>query len=350
MSFFTVAWKHKRDGGPAVILLDQLKLPLDEVYRDFTSVEQVADAIRTMVVRGAPAIGITAAMGVALAACTTEADDGVQLLAKLDPAIELLAATRPTAVNLFWALERMRGRAQREAPQGVDAMRAALIEEAQMILDEDVAACRAMGRLGAELVPQGAGVLTHCNAGALATGGYGTALGVIRAAHEAGKAIHVFSDETRPYLQGSRLTVWELMQDKIPVTLLCDNTAGAMMARGKIGLVVVGADRIAANGDTANKIGTYSLAVLAAHHGIPFLVAAPTSTIDLSLQSGEQIPIERRSAEEVIKINGQYIAPPDADAAHLAFDVTPAALITAIVTERGLARPPNEETLAAIMG
>jgi methylthioribose-1-phosphate isomerase len=344
MSFETVAWRDNR-----VVLLDQLRLPAEEIYREYDSVEGVAEAIRTMVVRGAPAIGVTAALGVALGAVRSRAASSADLVRDVEAACDLIARTRPTAVNLFWALERMRGVARTEGARlAPAALRARLVEEALAIRDEDLAACRAIGRFGADLVPDGARVLTHCNAGGLATAGYGTALGVVRGAVEQGKRVAVLADETRPFLQGARLTAWELHQDAIPVTLITDNMAGHLMARGEIDLCVVGADRIAANGDVANKIGTYSVAVLAHEHRLPFYVAAPLSTIDLSTPTGREIPIEERSVEEVVNFGGRRIAPAGVAAKHPAFDVTPARLVTAIVTERGVARPPFSESLRAL--
>jgi methylthioribose-1-phosphate isomerase len=337
MNIEPVRWAHDR-----LELLDQTVLPLREVVRDYTRWEDVADAIRTLVVRGAPAIGVTAAYGVVLAARESRATTFDALLADLETAIKGLAATRPTAVNLFWALERMRRTALALAGQPPDAVRARLLTEAEAIRTEDIAANRAMGAYGAELVPDGARILTHCNAGALATAGYGTALGVIRAAHERGKVALVWVDETRPVMQGSRLTAWEMVQEGIPHRLIPDVAAGSVMARGDVDLVVTGADRITANGDTANKIGTYSVAVLARHHEVPFYVAAPFSTIDPSLASGREIPIEERDGGEVRRIGTQQTAPDASPVYNPAFDVTPAELITAIITERGVFRPPYQ--------
>lgn len=329
-----------------LLLLDQSRLPAQEVWLELEDVAEVAAAIREMRVRGAPAIGVAAAFGVALAARASTARDMAAFRADLERAIALLRATRPTAVNLFWALERMRATAAACATP--DEARARLLAEAMAIQVQDVEANRRIGRLGAELIPDGATVLTHCNAGALATAGYGTALGVIRAAREAGKQVRVVADETRPLLQGARLTAWELMRDEIPVILIVDGAAGSLMRRGLVTCVVVGADRIAANGDVANKIGTYQLAVLAREHGIPFYVAAPTSTLDLSLASGDAIPIEERRPEEVTRIHGVPIAPAGVEVLNPAFDVTPAAYVTAIITERGVARPPYEMSLRAL--
>ena len=327
----TVQWTEA-----GVVMIDQRRLPREQIFLTCRSYLEVAEAIRSMAVRGAPAIGVAAAMGVAL---------GVQEGVDFETVCETLARTRPTAVNLFWAIDRMRRlRASLNGAAGSE-LRSRMIEEARQILAEDIAVCKAIGRHGAPLVPDGKSVLTHCNAGALATGGYGTALGVIRAAVESGKKIDVFADETRPFLQGSRLTVWELQQDQIPTTLITDNMAGHFLRSGRIGCVVVGADRIAANGDVANKIGTYSVAVLAKENGVPFYVAAPVSTFDLSIASGEAIPIEQRSPEEVTHVFGVPVAPENVSVANPAFDVTPARYVTAIVCERGVARPPFEESL-----
>jgi len=305
----------------------------------------VADAIRNMVVRGAPAIGVAAAMGIALGARDAEAGHVSELRRAFDQICEAMGETRPTAVNLFWAIRRMQQKFATCSELPVDQLRQALITEAQRMYVEDIAANEAMGRHGATLMPASGGVLTHCNAGALATCGYGTALGVIRAAVEAGKKIQVYADETRPFLQGSRLTAWELMKDGIPTTVISDNMAGAMMKQGKIGAVVVGADRIAANGDVANKIGTYTVAVLAKEHGIPFYVAAPFSTVDLETPDGSKIPIEQRSTREVTHIAGKAIAPDGVKVENPAFDVTPAKYVGAIITERGVARAPYEQSL-----
>ncbi|MBI4247104.1 MAG: S-methyl-5-thioribose-1-phosphate isomerase [Candidatus Rokubacteria bacterium] len=325
-------------------LLDQTRLPVEETTRDYERWEDVADAIRTLVVRGAPAIGVAAAFGVVLAARQSRATTFDALLPDLETAIKGLAATRPTAVNLFWALERMRKCALACRGQAVDAGRERLEAEARTILDEDVAANRAMGDHGAALVPANARILTHCNAGALATAGYGTALGVIRSAHAQGKVALVWVDETRPVMQGSRLTAWECVQEGIPHRLVADVVAASLMARRQVDLVVTGADRIAANGDTANKIGTYGLAVLARHHGVPFYVAAPVSTIDPALASGGDIPIEERDPAEVRRVAGHPTAPADSPVYNPAFDVTPAELITAIITERGVFRAPYRFT------
>jgi methylthioribose-1-phosphate isomerase len=321
-------------------LLDQTRLPAAEVERPCARWEEVADAIRTLVVRGAPAIGVAAAFGVALAARQSAARTFEGLLEDLEAAIRGLGATRPTAVNLFWALDRMRRVALASEPLSLDTIRARLLAEAETIREEDLRANRAMGDHGAALVPPGARILTHCNAGALATAGYGTALGVIRSAHALGKVALVWVDETRPVMQGSRLTAWECVREGIPHRLIADVAAASVMARGEVDLVVTGADRIAANGDTANKIGTYALAVLARHHGVPFYVAAPFSTIDPALPAGARIPIEERDAAEVRTVGGVATAPGDSPVHNPAFDVTPAALISAIITERGVFRPP----------
>lgn len=332
-----------------VVMIDQTKLPAEETYVTCRDYREVAIAIKDMVIRGAPAIGCAAAMGVAIGVLKA-ADEDIDT--QLDEICETLAATRPTAVNLFWAIDRMRALYRRLREQGValDEIRECLVGEALKILDEDIACNRTMGRHGSALLPASGTVMTHCNAGALATGGYGTALGVIRAAVESGRAVDVLANETRPFMQGSRLTVWELQQDDIPVTLLTDNMAGHMMQQGKVHAVVVGADRIASNGDVANKIGTYSVAVLAKENGIPFYVAAPTSTIDPALASGAEIPIEERSAEEVTQIRGQQIAPPQTAVCNPAFDVTPSRYVTAIITESGVAREPYRPSLAALLG
>ncbi|HMD20226.1 MAG TPA: S-methyl-5-thioribose-1-phosphate isomerase [Alloacidobacterium sp.] len=334
-----------------VRFLDQTKLPLEETYVLATSYQQVADVITTMVVRGAPAIGVSAAMGAALGVKQSSAATISELTNEFETICKTLAATRPTAVNLFWAIARMRERysALAEQPGATrESIAAALIEEAQLMYDEDIAACKTMGANGADLLPETGGVLTHCNAGALATCGYGTALGVIRAAVERGHAIHVYADETRPFLQGARLTAWELMHDGIPTTVLCDNMAASLMRQGKIRAVVVGADRIAANGDVANKIGTYSVAILAKEHGIPFYVAAPWSTIDLATATGDGIPIEQRAEIEVTHHAGKQLTPHGVGIENPAFDVTPAKYVTAIITERGVLRAPYNEALAEL--
>jgi methylthioribose-1-phosphate isomerase len=335
-----------------VVMIDQRRLPTEELYPVFSTYEEVAWAIKEMVVRGAPAIGVAAGMGIALGARDTQTEDPQAFELAFNQICEVLGATRPTAVNLFWAIERMRNfYAQLKADGATLAeIRAQLIDEANRMHDEDIAANRAMGRHGAELIPDGATVLTHCNAGALATAGYGTALGVIRAAVEAGKRVAVFADETRPFLQGARLTAWELHKDEIPVTLITDNMAGHFMKAGKIDCIVVGADRIAANGDVANKIGTYSVAVLAKENNIPFYVAAPISTLDLNTPSGEQIPIEERTPLEVTHIKEVQLAPTGVQIANPAFDVTPNRYVAAIITERGVARAPFGESLKRLAG
>ena len=343
MSFRTIEWRDD-----AVFMIDQTRLPMEELYQRYTDFSAVADAIKGMVVRGAPAIGVAAAMGIALGAREIIADTHESFYGQLEHVCQVLARTRPTAVNLFWAIGRMKSVALSLQGAPLEQIRQALKEEAIRIEQEDLAICKQIGCHGAALIPHGATVLTHCNAGGLATAGYGTALGVIRAAHEAGKQIAVFADETRPWLQGARLTTWELMKDKIPVTLIADNMAGFFMARGEITCCVVGADRIAANGDTANKIGTFSVAVLAREHGIPFYVAAPTSTLDLSLADGSQIPIEERPATEVTHIRGLPIAPEGVRVRNPSFDVTPAKYLTAIITEKGVARADFTRQLAAL--
>jgi methylthioribose-1-phosphate isomerase len=333
--------------GEALHLLDQRALPLEVRYEICRTAEETAIAIKTMVVRGAPAIGVAAAYGVALAAKRAH-QAGAPIEPALEAAHQILAASRPTAVNLFWALEQMRtARAAVQAASPADVVKA-LIAEATKILNEDVASCRAMGEFGASLFPSRARVLTHCNAGALATAGYGTALGVIRSAHRQGKIERVFADETRPVLQGARLTAWELVNDHIPTTLITDSMAGALMARGEINCVVVGADRIAANGDVINKIGTYTVAVLAREHTIPFYVAAPRSTFDLKTPSGDLVTIEERDPTEVLHFAGVRTAPMGVEVRNPAFDVTPAAFVTAIVCETGIARAPFTADLARL--
>ncbi len=330
-------------------MLDQRLLPTQEVWIDYSDYREVAEAIRTMVVRGAPAIGVAAAFGAAFGARDIYAASFTEFMAEFAQVCAHLAATRPTAVNLFWALERIQVCARSHADlAGID-LKERLIAEAVAIAVEDEERNRSLGRHGEPLIPAGARILTHCNAGALATAGYGTALGVIRAAVEAGKQVTVLADETRPWLQGARLTALELMQDQIPVTLICDNMAGYLMSRGEIDCVIVGADRIAANGDTANKIGTYTVAVLAKEHGLPFYVAAPTSTIDLAISDGTAIPIEERAAREVTHIGNVQLAPEGVVVRNPAFDVTPARLITAIITERGVARGDYDRQLRTLV-
>jgi methylthioribose-1-phosphate isomerase len=335
----------------AVVMVDQRKLPTQEVYVRCLTAKDVAKAITTMIIRGAPAIGVAAAMGLALGVKRSKASGTKQLATEFTRLCEMLGATRPTAVNLFWAIDRMKRRfaALVASGAGVDEIRQSLVREAAAIHDEDVASCRAMGAHGAALVPDGARVLTHCNAGALATAGYGTALGVIRAAAAQQKVVEVFADETRPFLQGARLTAWELVKDGIPTTVITDSMSGALMAKGLIDFIVVGADRIAANGDVANKIGTYTVAVLAKEHGIPFYVAAPLSTIDLGTPDGSRIPIEERNAREVTHIGKSRVTPEGAGIRNPAFDVTPHRFVRGIITERGVCTAPFDESLANIM-
>ena len=336
----TIQWTEA-----GVVMIDQTRLPLEETYVTCRTYEEVATAIRDMIIRGAPAIGVAAAMGVALGVLHA---DPSELDRQFEGICDTLARTRPTAVNLFWAIDRMKRLYASVRGQPIEAVRRRLVEEAKLVREEDIAINRAIGRHGATLVPDHRTVLTHCNAGALATAGYGTALGVIRAAIEAGKDIDVFADETRPFLQGARLTVWELQQDSIPTTLITDNMAGHFMKAGRIGCVVVGADRIAANGDVANKVGTYSVAVLAKENGVPFFVAAPISTLDLTLASGDQIPIEQRASAEVTHMFGRQVAPTGTTVENPAFDVTPSRYVSAIITERGVVRAPYEESLKSL--
>jgi len=342
----TVEWTNE-----GVSMLDQRLLPNEETYLTLRSYEEVADAIKKMVVRGAPAIGISAAMGLALGASQSVGTSVADLDYDFDFMCKVMEATRPTAVNLFWAIERMRralAKAKAETSD-VEEVKQRLVNEALAIFQEDIDSNRALGRFGADLIPDGATVLTHCNAGALATAGdYGTALGVIRGAIDAGKRVAVIADETRPFLQGSRLTAWELNKDNIPVTIITDNMAGHVMKQGKVDCVIVGADRIAANGDTANKIGTYMVAVLARQHQIPFYVAAPISTIDFAIASGEEIPIEERDSKEVTHMRDHQLAPEGVDVHNFAFDVTPNELIAAIITDRGVLRSPYKQSLAGL--
>ncbi len=342
----TVAWTP----SGTVRLIDQTRLPTEEVYVECRAIEEVADAIRTMRVRGAPAIGVTAAMGLALGAQTIQAGSFKGFFEILEGMGSLLTRTRPTAVNLAWAVRRLLNLARKSQNLSLPEIKTALAAEAQAMREEDIRINRAMGQHGQTLVPNPARVLTHCNAGGLATAGYGTAVGVIRAAAEAGKRIMVWVDETRPLLQGARLTAWELQRAGIPATLITDNMAAHFMGRGQVDLVVVGADRIARNGDVANKIGTYGVALLARAHGIPFYVAAPISTLDLSLTDGSQIPIEERAAEEVTHVGGRRLAPAGIRVANPAFDVTPASFVDAIITERGVARPPYDVSLPVLAG
>ena len=338
----TIDWQDD-----VIVMVDQRKLPGQEIYVRCRTAQEVARAIRTMVIRGAPAIGVAAAMGIALGAQRSTAKGTRQFAVEFQKICDMMASTRPTAVNLFWAIERMK-RAFAEGAQAgesPDELLARLEREARAIHDEDVASCRAMGSHGARVVPDGARVLTHCNAGALATAGYGSALGVIRAAVEQGKKIAVFADETRPFLQGARLTAWELVRDGINTTVITESMAGPLMRAGEVDLVVVGADRIAANGDTANKIGTYTVAVLAHEHKIPFYVAAPLSTIDLSTADGDRIPIEERDGREITHLGSSRLTPEGANIRNPAFDVTPHRYIAGIITEKGIVRPPYVETL-----
>jgi methylthioribose-1-phosphate isomerase len=332
-----------------VVMIDQRRLPGEVIRHTYTDYREVAAAIRDMIIRGAPAIGVAAAMGVALGVQRSEAASADQLRAEFPTICETIRRTRPTAVDLFWALERMKRRFE-SFPAGADAasIRNAMVREAQLVHEEKRATDEAIGRFGAELMPQEGQVMTQCNAGALATGGIGTALGVIRTAVEQGRRLRVLVPETRPYLQGARLTAWELAEGGVPLTLITDNMVGHFLKTTKVGAIVVGADRIAANGDTANKIGTYQIAVLARENGVPFYVAAPVSTFDLSIASGDEIPIEERAAEEVTHIRGVRIAP-DVDVANPSFDVTPARLIAAIITERGVARAPYRDSLADLL-
>lgn len=338
--FKTVEW-----GKNGVVMIDQRILPNKEVYRTYRDYKGVARAIKDMVVRGAPAIGVSAAMGIALGASKIKARDYKAFRKEFDKVAKLIASTRPTAVNLFWAVERMKGLVEENKARSVEEIKKSLVAEAKKIHKEDIEICRAIGRNGGRLLKKNTTVLTHCNAGALATAGYGTALGVIRGAVESGKNIKVFADETRPFLQGSRLTAWELKKDKIDVTLITDNMAGHMMSKGLIDAVVVGADRIASNGDVANKIGTYTVALLAKEHGLPFYVAAPLSTIDMKIKDGTQIPIEERSPAEVTHLGGKEIAPRGVKVKNPAFDVTPSRLVTGIITEKGVARRPYKTSI-----
>lgn len=341
----TIQWDRGK-----VQMIDQRRLPFELVLVGTDDYREVAEAIRNMTVRGAPAIGAAAAFGMALAARQSPASQAGDLVADLEEAAQVLLATRPTAVNLAWAVERMLHQAKSAQVPEVEKLRNLLAAEAQRIADEDVEINRRMGTYGAELIQDGDHILTHCNAGALATVDFGTALGVVRAAHEQGKRIHLMVDETRPRLQGARLTAWEMMQEGIPMTLIADNASGHFMLRGQVDLVLVGADRIASNGDVANKIGTYNVAVLAHAHGIPFYVVAPTSTVDLRLAAGDDIPIEERDAEEVTVVDDRRIAPEGVAVANPAFDVTPSRYVTGIVTESGIVRPPFQEGLKEAVG
>ncbi len=345
MSFRTIEWR-----GNKVVMIDQTRLPGQEVYNEYSDFRSVAEAIRGMVIRGAPAIGVAAAMGIALGAAEIVADTHESFFQQLSNVCDVMARTRPTAVNLFWAIERMKRVAEANRDRDLTMIREILKQEAIGIEKEDLEICKGIGRNGVRLIKENCTVLTHCNAGGLATAGYGTALGVIRAAHEAGKKIRVFADETRPWLQGARLTAWELMKDGIPLTLIADNMAGFFMRKGEIDCCVVGADRIAANGDTANKIGTYTVAVLAKENNIPFYVAAPISTLDLSIQSGDEIPIEERHSHEVTHLSGFPVAPDGVKVRNPAFDVTPARYITAIITEKGVATGDFGKQLRSLVG
>lgn len=341
--FTTVEWKDN-----AVVMIDQTLLPEKEVYRTYRDYKGVAKGIKDMIVRGAPAIGVAAAMGVALGALRIKARERAGFMKEFEPICALLASTRPTAVNLFWAIERMKSVVAANPALDVAALKKRLVEEALSVHSEDIEINRRIGRHGGKLIKNNSTVLTHCNAGALATAGYGTALGVIRGAIEAGKKVRVFADETRPFLQGSRLTAWELHKDGIDCTLITDNMAGHIMKEGLIDAVVVGADRIAANGDVANKIGTYSVAVLAREHSIPFYVAAPLSTIDIKIKDGTLIPIEERSETEVTHIKGKRMAPEGIKVRNPAFDVTPNRLITGIITEKGVVKKPFTSAIKAL--
>ena len=338
----TIDWQ-----GDVIVMVDQRKLPAQEIYIRCRNAQEVARAIRTMVIRGAPAIGVSAAMGIALGMRRSTAKGTKQFAVEFQKICYMMASTRPTAVNLFWAIDRMKRTFAEAAQAGASTEEIAdrLGLEARKIHDEDVASCRTMGAFGADVVPDGARVLTHCNAGALATAGYGSALGVIRAAVERGKKIAVFADETRPFLQGARLTAWELVRDGINTTVITESMAGPLMRAGEIDIVVVGADRIAANGDTANKIGTYTVAVLAHEHKVPFYVAAPLSTIDLATATGDSIPIEERDRREITHIGSSRLTPEGAHIRNPAFDITPFRYITGIITEKGIIAPPYQETL-----
>ena len=343
----TIEWQPD-----AVVMVDQRKLPGQEIYLHCKTANEVAKAIKTMVIRGAPAIGVAAAMGIALGMRKSKAQGTRQFAVEFTKLCDLMAGTRPTAVNLFWAIDRMKKSfaTGAQAGESVDELKLRLEREAHAIHDEDVESCKAMGRFGAEIVPENARILTHCNAGALATAGYGTALGVIRAAAERGKVKQVFADETRPFLQGARLTAWELVRDQVPTTVITESMAGPLMRDHGIDFIVVGADRIAANGDVANKIGTYTVAMMAHAHEVPFYVAAPLSTIDLATPDGTKIPIEQRNAREVTHLGSTRLAPEGASVWNPAFDVTPARLIAGIITEKGIARAPYQESLKALFG
>ena len=341
-SFTTIEWKNNK-----VYMIDQRKLPGVEIYNEYSTHKEVAEAIKSMVIRGAPAIGVAAAMGVALGSLEYKGSENKEMLEFLNSVCDSLAATRPTAVNLFWAIERMKKVINANSDKNPEDIKKILVDEANLILKEDIETCRKIGINGSDLIKKDSSVLTHCNAGGLATGGYGTALGVIRSSIEKGKNISVISSETRPFLQGARLTAWELNKDEIPVTLITDNMVGSLMAGNKISSVVVGADRIAANGDVANKIGTYSVAVLARHHNIPFYVAAPVSTIDFECNTGADIPIEQRDISEVTHIGDKKIAA-DVEVVNPAFDITPNVLVNAIITEKGVISAPYTESIGRL--
>jgi len=345
-SFYTLKWN-----GDKVSFIDQRLLPNQEVYVTCTSYQEVATVIETMVVRGAPAIGISAAYGIALGLLKANTQNMDEFKKYFDNVANVMAKTRPTAVNLFWAIDRMKKKfySACEISKDTSTIAKMMVEEALLMYDEDVATNKAIGKNGSAVIKDGMNILTHCNAGALATADYGTALAVIRSAVEEGKKIHVYADETRPFLQGARLTMWELMKDNIDCTLISDNMSGHLMSKKKIDLIVVGADRIAANGDSANKIGTYSVAVLAKYHGIPMYFAAPISTIDINCPDGSKIPIEERSIDEVRKVNGTFICPQNAKAFNPSFDVTPNSLITGIITEKGVVRPPFAEGIRTLV-
>ncbi|MHB0976703.1 MAG: S-methyl-5-thioribose-1-phosphate isomerase [Candidatus Aquicultorales bacterium] len=342
----TIWWTNENTVG----MIDQTRLPLEEVSIECSDHVEIAEAIKTMKIRGAPAIGVAAAFGVALAANRSGAANTADLLGEVEEAAALLGATRPTAVNLFWALKRMTDRAEAGGYLSVARLKSVLKYEALAVAGDERRMSKLIGSYGRELIDDGDAILTHCNAGALATVSYGTALAVVRAAHEQGKRIHVFVDETRPLLQGARLTAWELTKEKIPMTLIADNMAGFFMSRGMVQKIVVGADRISANGDVANKIGTYTVAVLAKENDVPFYVAAPASTVDLSIETGADIPIEERAAAEVTTVQGRQVAPDGVAVANPAFDVTPSKYIAGIITDRGVAYPPFDETLPALLG
>ncbi len=341
-SFKTIEWTDNK-----VVMIDQRKLPGVEIYNEYSTHKEVAEAIKSMVIRGAPAIGVAAAMGVAIGSLEYKGEDRQKMIDFLDKVCDTLAGTRPTAVNLFWAIDRMKRVIDANKDKNIEEIKNILVTEANLILREDIETCMEIGLQGSQLIIKDSSVLTHCNAGGLATGGYGTALGVIRSAIEKGKNITVISSETRPFLQGARLTAWELQKDDIPVTLVTDNMVGSLMGNGRIDSVVVGADRIAANGDVANKIGTYAVAVMAKHHNIPFYVAAPVSTIDFECSRGDRIPIEQRDISEVTHIGDTRIAA-DVDVINPAFDITPNGLVDAIITEKGVVKAPYNESIAKL--